>query len=104
MSGHDKKERLIAGGTAEAQDQVAYAAAKSELLRRVRTRKGLPADPIQLDIQAVSQLSDAPRIDDVEKKGIPSRIIDISSLTPNHSAVALTIWQKRLEDKEGKAA
>lgn len=92
------------GNTVEAQDQKAYATVKSGLLEHVRISKGLPPDPVQLDVEAVSQLPDAPIIENGEGSEIPGRIVNISSLTPNHSVVALRILQKRIEDQEEKAA
>lgn len=105
MSENDKKERLIGGGeTSEADDQEALMGVRSELLEHVRIRKGLPPDPVQLDVTAVSQLSAVPTIDYKEER-VTTKIVDISSLSPIHSIVGLSIRQKRLGDiEEEKAA
>lgn len=98
----DNRER-IGGETVKSQDQRKLAAVRSRLLEHVRETRGLPSGPVQLDVKAISQLSNAPIIEHVEAI-VTTKVLDISVLSPNHSVVGLSLRQKRLEGIEAKKA
>ena|SRR3989338_9799296 len=106
MTEHDfNKERVLSGETVDTQNQAEIAEVKLQLLEHVRIRKGLSSTPVQLDVEAISQLTDAKIIDEnqPEYQNVGSRIIDISTLPPSHSAVGVAIRAERLK-KLKKAA
>jgi len=102
-----KKERALSGGAIDAQDQVEIEGVRSQLLEHVRVRKGLPADPQQLDIQAISQLTDVTVVDgnqSEDQETDSARIIDISTLTPNRSAMGVVVRAGRERSRKLRKA
>jgi len=100
------KERQLSGETIDDGDQAQIVEIRSRLLKHVRISRGLPVDPNQLDVKAISQLPNAQVIDgdeSIDQVDTHPKIIGLSTLTPTHSAVGVDIRAKRLE-KLNKAA
>lgn len=106
MPDYDQKERALGGTTVEAKDEAELAKVRANLVSLTRVNKGLPQEPIGLDMKALSGLSNSVVIDEpaeaVEPKVVP---IDISRLPSNRSVVGLATVHGRLDKiSKGKAA
>lgn len=105
MPEHDQKERVIGGITVEEKDKAELAEVRENFRNLVREKKGLPQDPINLDADILSGVSNSPVIDnptiEPETKIIP---IDTAKLSAGHSIVGALVRQKRLEKIEQKKA
>jgi len=102
----NSKERQLSGEPIDAGDQAKIVEIKSQLLEHVRISKGLPANPNQLDVKTISQLSNARVIEGNESVDLVDtnpKIIGFPTLTPEHSAVGASIRTERLK-KLKKAA
>lgn len=103
QDGNNHQERVLSGETIETKDQQAIAKVRSDLLAHARMRKGLPPIPVQLDVQAISQLTDADTIDSTPSLEEPTQktaeIIDISKRGFNESVVGYTIQAERSKKK-----
>lgn len=80
---YPEPSRILSGETIEERDRAGIAVAKSNILEITREHKGLPNDPPQLDVDAISQLKDAKIVDAGEVVPLldPNRLtVDVSKL------------------------
>ena len=98
MSEYDQKERVLTGDIAEAEDRDKLAKVRASLRDHVRIGKGLPQDPVNLDVDILSQLPNSPVIEDPIRGKEPKVVsLDISRLPAEHSVVGLVKHQERLK-------
>jgi hypothetical protein len=98
MPEHDKKERLLTGDTLDTEVQLN--SVRADLVSYVRVKKGLPANPVALDVTVLSSLQDAPVIDDSEKHKPEEKPVDHSRYGHTDSISALGILQTRIGRKK----
>lgn len=97
MPEHDQKERVIGGSTVEAQDEARLAQVRADFRNLVREKKGLPSDPINLDADVLSGLTNSSVIDNPTAEQTPEIIpIDTAKRPASDSIVGLSVSKKRL--------
>lgn len=98
MPEHDQKERLLEGEAPDTDAQLN--SVRADLVSYVRTKKGLPLDPIQLDVPTLSGLTDASIIEESSQEDSENNVIDFEKHTHKDSIWGLGVLRKRLSSKK----